>query len=460
MEASSLTTSAATSGVLPRRMPLLRLQADERLIALMREGHDRAFEVLFNRYQSRLLAFCRRLVGSPQDAEDVLQEVFAAAHAAILADSRPINARPWLYRIARNRCMNHLRKPPTADGVDSMDVHPHENGTSTLERVQRREELRAIVARVHELPETQRTALALRAIDDLSYADIAQAMGTTLPSVKSLVVRARMSLAGARGARGALAPFGLLVLLRKLIPAKLGGSSGAGGTAGTAGSVSSAGGAAGTAGGVAAAGSSSITLGGVVSAANTAATGLGGALGAKAAVGVAAAAVLTAGAVSVDKMNLDSQHATARADRAGVSAIAGTTSGIGSSATSPPAGLRGAADTAGAAGSTASNGSGRGRGSTTGRPPVKPTHPVKLPATGKPAAGSGHMLAPGNSTIPAAPNGIGASLKPSKIKSVAPPGPRVERVVVDLPPTRPAGRPSLPKPPKLPEPPPTPRVPR
>ncbi len=179
---------------------MLRLQPDERLVALMREGHDRAFEVLFNRYQSRLLAFCRHLVGSPQDAEDVLQEVFVAAHAAILADSRPINARPWLYRIARNRCLNHLRKP-TADGVDSMDVHVHENGTSTLERVQRREELRAIVSDVHELPETQRTALVLREIDDLSYTDIAQAMGTTLPSVKSLLVRARMSLAESSEAR-------------------------------------------------------------------------------------------------------------------------------------------------------------------------------------------------------------------------------------------------------------------
>ena len=179
---------------------MLRLQPDEKLVALMREGHDRAFEVLFNRYQSRLLAFCRHMVGSPQDAEDVLQEVFVAAHAAILADSRPINARPWLYRIARNRCLNHLRKP-TADGVDSMDVHPHENGTSTLEQVQRREELRAIVSDVHELPETQRTALVLREIDDLSYTDIAQAMGTTLPSVKSLLVRARMSLAESSEAR-------------------------------------------------------------------------------------------------------------------------------------------------------------------------------------------------------------------------------------------------------------------
>ena len=86
MEASSLTTSASTTGILART-PLLRLQPDEKLVALMREGQDRAFDVLFNRYQSRLLAFCRRMVGSPQDAEDVLQEVFVAAHAAILADT-------------------------------------------------------------------------------------------------------------------------------------------------------------------------------------------------------------------------------------------------------------------------------------------------------------------------------------------------------------------------------------
>ena len=51
------------------------------------------------------------MLGSTEDAEDVLQEVFAAAYNAMLADDRPINARPWLYRIARNRCLNHLRRP-------------------------------------------------------------------------------------------------------------------------------------------------------------------------------------------------------------------------------------------------------------------------------------------------------------------------------------------------------------
>ena len=82
-----------------------------------------------------------------------------------------------------------------------MDIHPHQNGTTTLEHVERREDLRAIVSDVSELPETQRTALVLREIDDLNYSDIALAMGTSLPAVKSLLVRARMSLAEASEAR-------------------------------------------------------------------------------------------------------------------------------------------------------------------------------------------------------------------------------------------------------------------
>ena len=199
MEASAL-TAAGHRGLLARRSPLLRLQSDEKLVAMIRDGHDHAFEVLFDRYQSRLLSFCRHMVGSSQDAEDLLQEAFVAAHSAMLADERPITARPWLYRIARNRCLNFLRKP-VADGQDSMDVHPYANGTTTFERVQRREELRTIVADVQELPETQRSALVLREIDGLTYTEIAQAMGITLAAVKSLLVRARMALAEASEAR-------------------------------------------------------------------------------------------------------------------------------------------------------------------------------------------------------------------------------------------------------------------
>src|ERR1700684_945763 len=198
MEVSALKYSGGIG--LHGRSPLLRLQSDERLIALTRKGSQAAFEALVARYESRLLAFCRHLLASREDAEDVLQEVMTAAFNAILADERPINVRPWLYRIARNRSLNHLRRIQ-AIGVDSMDHHLAEHGTSTADKVHDREEFRLLVGDIHELPETQKTALVLREMDALSYEQIAEAMETTVSSVKSLLVRARVSLAEASEAR-------------------------------------------------------------------------------------------------------------------------------------------------------------------------------------------------------------------------------------------------------------------
>ena len=321
------------------RSPLLRLQSDERLVALIRRGHHGAFEALVQRYQPRLLAFCRHMLGSQEDAEDVLQEVFAASFNAICADERPINARPWLYRIARNRCLNHLRRPQPA-GQDSMDIFERDGGTTTADTVHKREEFRHIVADVQELPETQRTALLLREIDALSYDQIAEAMDTTVPSVKSLLVRARVALAEASEARlltceevrlelgqvaegllkssppvrrhlkscdrcrtfkgqlrtttkalAAIYPVAPLLFLKKFWVAKLGMGGVAGGAA-----ASSGGAGAGLAGtgmaGAAATAAGGITAGGAVSA------GVG-TLASKAAAGMAAAVIVTAGAVEV-----------------------------------------------------------------------------------------------------------------------------------------------------------------
>src|SRR5258705_11499313 len=150
MEVSALTHSGSISGL---RGPtaLLRLQSDERLIALTRRGQPAAFETLCARYQARLLAFCRHMLSSREDAEDVLQEVFAAAFNAVLADEREINVRPWLYRIARNRSLNHLRRA-SAVGMDSMDVHLSEGGLTTADKVHKREEFRLLIGDVQDLP--------------------------------------------------------------------------------------------------------------------------------------------------------------------------------------------------------------------------------------------------------------------------------------------------------------------
>jgi RNA polymerase sigma factor (sigma-70 family) len=333
LEASAL-THASRRGLLARRSPLLKLQGDEKLIAMARAGNPGAFETIVDRYQGRLLGFCRQMLGSTEDAEDVLQEVFVNAYKAMLADEREINLRPWLYRIARNRCLNYLRKPK-ADAQESMDMVPEVEAASTAERVHNREEFRQLLNDVSKLPETQRSALLLREMDALSYEEIAAAMDTTVPSVKSLLVRARISLTEASQARlltcgevrvelseaaeglrkvsapvrrhvrecdecgdfrsqlrsnekalAALFPVGPLVAFKGFIASKLGLSTGGAGAAGAGAGTAGAG--AGALGGVSAA------IGG-----SSAAGGIGAAIGTKAVAGVVTAAVLTAGAVEV-----------------------------------------------------------------------------------------------------------------------------------------------------------------
>ncbi|HVD40201.1 MAG TPA: RNA polymerase sigma factor [Solirubrobacterales bacterium] len=339
MEASAL-THASRRGLLARRSPLLKLQGDEKLIAMARAGNPGAFETIVDRYQGRLLGFCRQMLGSTEDAEDILQEVFVNAYRAMLADEREINLRPWLYRIARNRCLNYLRKPK-ADAQESMDMVPEVDAASTAERVHNREEFRQILADVNKLPETQRSALLLREMDALSYEEIAAAMDTTVPSVKSLLVRARISLTEASQARlltcgevrielseaaeglrkasapvrrhvrecdecadfrsqlrsnekalAALFPVGPLIAFKGFILSKLGlgGAGGAGAGATGAGTATAGAGAVGGVGAAAAIGGGS-AAGGLGA--------LGGALGTKAVAGVVTAAVLTAGAVEV-----------------------------------------------------------------------------------------------------------------------------------------------------------------
>src|SRR6201994_4376762 len=345
------------------RSPLLRLQSDERLIALLRRGNMAAFEVLVSRYESRLMAFCRHLLGSREDAEDVLQEVLTAAFNAILADDRPINVRPWLYRIARNRSLNHLRRSQ-AIGVDSMDHHFSEYGATTADKVHEREEFRLLVGDIHELPETQKTALVLREMDALSYEQIAEAMETTVPSVKSLLVRARVSLAEAAEARllscdevrielaeiaeglqrrpsplvrrhlrsckrcttfraqlkqtnralAALLPVGPLALFHKVLFFHLGHSAASGSTAagaGAAGAGAAGAGATGAGAGAAgAAGLGAVGAGSGLVAGSSGFVSAGiGAFAGKAAAGLAAAALVTAGAVEADHTS-PRHHAT------------------------------------------------------------------------------------------------------------------------------------------------------
>jgi RNA polymerase sigma factor (sigma-70 family) len=453
--------------------PLLRLQSDERLIVLVRRGHHAAFETLVARYQSRLLAFCRHMLGSREDAEDVLQEVFAASYNAIMGDDRAINVRPWLYRIARNRSLNHLRRVQPI-GVDSMDVHFSEGGTTTADKVHKREEFRLLVSDVQELPETQKTALLLREIDALSYEQIAEAMETTIPSVKSLLVRARVSLAEAAEARqltceevreelgevaeglrrstapvrrhvrtcercqgfkaqlrttnkalAAVFPVAPLLFFKKALLAHFGmtASAGAGGAAGAAAAT------------VAGAGGTSAMSAGI----STIAT--------KAAAGLAAAAIVTAGAVEVKHVQTKVPVAAVAAAAARPAPVAPSAPEVVAAVQQPASPPRHAAQTATPASAPAKATTPQDATANASAPPLatastgattdplapveEKTETVTLSGAPGPPAQTGGVAAPGEPTAPAAPATTAPSptQAPPVLPEPAPAAPEEEGVV-------------------------------
>jgi RNA polymerase sigma factor (sigma-70 family) len=171
----------------------LRPRSDEDLVAALRAGDDDAMTEIDRRYRDRLLAYVRRM-SAGADAEDVVQDAMARAYTALRADDRPMALRAWLYRVAHNRCLDVLRRPAPLL-TEEIDLGA---ASATLpELVAGRERLRQVVADIQDLPDQQRSALIIRELEGLSYEELATALDTTVPAIKSLLVRARMNLARA-----------------------------------------------------------------------------------------------------------------------------------------------------------------------------------------------------------------------------------------------------------------------
>ena len=200
MEASALSAPAGL-GRGSVTSPWLRLRSDEQLVNLFRSGSEEAFGVIHDRYRPRLHAYARQMLGGGADAEDVMQDVFLRAYRALRVDERPVSLRAWLYRVAHNRCIDGLRRPvPEAAAIYDMARCPSRD---TGAEVERRADLRRLIDDVRRLPDQQRSALLMRELDGMSYADLAAALETSVPAVKSLLVRARIGLVEALEARDA-----------------------------------------------------------------------------------------------------------------------------------------------------------------------------------------------------------------------------------------------------------------
>ena len=183
-----------------RRFPraaLLRVASDERLVELVRGGSEAAFEAIYDRHHRGILAFCRHMLASADEGEDALQHTFMAAYRHLADGSAEIQLRPWLYAIARNRCLTMLRarrERPLADHEAPATEH-----LST--EAQRRQDVRDLLGDVARLPEDQRAALVLAELGAVSHDEIALVLNVPRQKVKALVFQARTSLAASRKAR-------------------------------------------------------------------------------------------------------------------------------------------------------------------------------------------------------------------------------------------------------------------
>lgn len=217
--------------------PALRAQPDRRLVTLVREGYESAFEEIVRRYARPLDRFAAAIVGG--SSEDVTQEAFSKAHLALRGSETDIELRPWLYRIVRNTALNDLRDRPPAT-AELAETIPGSSGSAAVE-AERREEIDELMARLRALPDPQRAAIVMRELEGLSHDEIAAALGISGGAARQAIYRARVTL---RNGLGMLMP---LPLLRLLFDQGSEAAAGAGGAVAAAGTVSAAGGSTGAA---------------------------------------------------------------------------------------------------------------------------------------------------------------------------------------------------------------------
>ena len=197
METSAASAPARRRPALPGSARLLGLASDGRLVEHVRGGSEPAFEAIFDRHHRAILSFCRHMLASAEEAEDVVQHTFMAAYRDLVSSEKDIQLRAWLYAIARNRCLSVLRARRERP-LGEFEEPSTENLSS---EVQRRQDLRDLLSDLAGLPDDQRAALVLAEVGDVSHDEIALVLDVEREKVKALVFQARTSLSASRKAR-------------------------------------------------------------------------------------------------------------------------------------------------------------------------------------------------------------------------------------------------------------------
>lgn len=171
----------------------LSTMTDDGLLKLIGAGNEAAFRLLVERHIDRGYAVAYRILRNASDAEDVVQDAFLQVWTK-RANWQPGKAKfsTWLYRVVTNRCIDQLRRPKT----ETMENLPElEDETSDqMMSLAKQEASDLLNAAIGRLPEQQRIALVLSYTDNLSNAEIAEIMETSVSAVEALLKRARQKL--------------------------------------------------------------------------------------------------------------------------------------------------------------------------------------------------------------------------------------------------------------------------
>jgi RNA polymerase sigma-70 factor (ECF subfamily) len=175
---------------------------DLELMVRVRDGDAGAFTVLVERHQHRVIGTIARMLGSPDAAEDLAQQVFVRVWKSASRWEPSAKFTTWLLTITRNLVFNEVRRRGRARTVpleeESDDRAPREYADTSVpspdDALSAGELEAAIDAAIQSLGEQPRMALVLRRYEEMSYEEIAGVMGTTVPAVKSMLFRARAEL--------------------------------------------------------------------------------------------------------------------------------------------------------------------------------------------------------------------------------------------------------------------------
>ncbi len=180
------------------------LLREKLLLARLRRREERAFAELVRTHQDRVYDLCCRMLNDREEALDVAQEVFVSLHASVASFRGESRLSTWIFRIAKNHCLNRLKyltrrqrsRTDDLDDVPEGELSRHQPNPSPQEALLGKEQASRVQSAIAQLPDDQRLLIVLRDLEGLTYDEMVQITDEPEGTVKSRLHRARSALAG------------------------------------------------------------------------------------------------------------------------------------------------------------------------------------------------------------------------------------------------------------------------